>query len=97
MSKAKNAEEVKGELLEYIRMIASEWSRYPDKTPKERCDGTAFSILTMIDGCSAGLPAFDLLVSPHEDDKQFDIDNGDDYYEPKMMVNDCMLHNEYYK
>ncbi len=50
----------------------------------------------MIDGCSGGMPAFDLHVAPHEDDKQYHIDNEDDYYEPKMMINNCMLHDEYY-
>jgi hypothetical protein len=97
MSSEKPAGEVKDELLDHIRCVADYWARLPDKTPKERCDGVAFSILTMIDGCSGGMPAFDLLVSPHEDDKKYNIDNGNDYYQPKMMINDCMLHDEFYK
>lgn len=97
MSRAKTQEEVKKEFLDHVRCIADYWARLPDKTPDERCSGVAFSILTMIDGCSGEMPAFDLLVSPHEDDKQYHIDNDEDYYEPQMMINDCMLHDEYYK
>ena len=95
MSKAKAVEEVQKELIGQIKCISSYWANLPNKTDKERCDGVAFSILNILDGTSS-LPAFDLLVSPHEGDKQFHIDNGDDYYEPKMMVNDCMLHELFY-
>ncbi len=94
MSKAKTVDEVKEEFLSQVKCIAHYWANLPDKTSLERCDGVAFSILNILDGCSS-LPAFDLLVSPHEDDKQFNIDEGEDYYEPKMMINDCMLHEEY--
>ena len=96
MSRAKTAEEVREEFLIHIREISNYWSSLPNRTDKERCDGVAFSILNIIDGCSS-LPSFDLLVSPHEDDKQYNIDEGEDYYEPKMMINDCMLHEIYYK
>jgi hypothetical protein len=96
MSRAKTAEEVRSELLSQIRCIAHYWSNLPDKSASERCDGVAFSILNIFDGTSA-MPAFDLLVSPHESDKQFHIDEGDDYYEPQMMINDCMMHDEYYQ
>ena len=95
MSRVKTEEEVKKELLDHIKMIANYWAKLPDKSAEERCDGVAFSILTMIDGCSGEMPGFDLLVSPHEDDKQYHVDNGDNYYEPKMMINNCMLHDEY--
>lgn len=96
MSRAKTAEEVRVELIEQIKCISSYWTNIPEKSDKDRCEGVAFSILNILDGCSS-LPAFDLLVSPHEDDKQFNIDEGKDYYEPKMMINDCMLHELFCK
>lgn len=96
MSKSKSVEQVRGEFIDQVKVIASYWARLPNKTEMERCDGVAFSILNILDGCS-NMPAFDLLVSPHEDDKQFNIDEGEDYYEPKMMINDCMLHDAYFK
>tara|TARA_R110000868_G_scaffold162439_1_gene393707 strand:+ start:40912 stop:41217 length:306 start_codon:yes stop_codon:yes gene_type:complete len=94
MSKAKSVEEVRKEFLYQVSAISSYWASLPNKTEIERCEGVAFSILNILDGCSS-LPAFDLLVSPHEDDKQFNIDEGEDYYEDKMMINNCMLHEEF--
>ena len=96
MSKAKSAEQVRNELISQIKLLSSYWANLEGKTDRERCDGVAFSILNIFDGTSS-LPAFDLLVSPHEDDKQFNIDEGEDYYEPKMMINDCMLHELFCK
>lgn len=96
MSRAKTVEEVRKEFLDQVRVIASYWASLPDKSDSDRCDGVAFSILNILDGTSS-MPAFDLLVSPHESDKEFNIDEGDNYYEDKMMINDCMLHDEYYE
>ena len=96
MSKAKSAEQVRNELISQIKLLSSYWANLEGKTDRERCDGVAFSILNIFDGTSS-LPAFDLLVSPHEDDKQFNIDEGEDYYEPKMMINDCILHELFCK
>lgn len=95
MSRPKTTEEVQKEFIGQIKCISRYWANL-NVTKKEMCDGVAHSILSMLDGASA-LPAFDLLISPHEDDKQFDISNGDNYYEPKMMINDCMLHELFYK
>lgn len=98
MSRAKTVEEVREEFLDHIRMIASYWSNESRVTSaKERCDGVAFSILNIFDGTSGGMPAFDIVVRPHPDDQQFAIDNNKDYYEDGMMINDCHLHEMYYK
>lgn len=96
MCRAKTEDEIREELLLELRCIADYWAELPGKTPKERCDGVVFSILNLVNGTSNALPAFDLLVVPHEDDKQFHIDNGDDYYEP-MKINGCSLHYLYYQ
>lgn len=96
MSRAKTAEEVREELLDQIRHLAKLWANHEPNDSLAACNGMAFSILNIFDGTS-GLPAFDILVSPHPDDKQYAIDHGDDWYEPGMMVNDCYLHDMYYK
>ena len=59
MSRSKTVEEVKAELLDHMRMIANYWAKVPNHTDIEKCHGVAFSILTMIDGCSGEMPAFD--------------------------------------
>lgn len=95
-SRAYTVDEVREHFLETLH----NYVRYWDKTVKyanqtERLEGLVFSILNIFDGTSA-LPAFDLLVSPHENDKAFHIENGDNYYEPKMLINNCHLHEMWY-
>lgn len=97
MSKEITAEQVREQVLSHLRHLASYWSSLQDKTPKERCEGMVFSMLTMIDGCS-GLPSFDLVVRPHPDDKQFHIDEGEDYYADGQVINrDVHLHDLFFK
>lgn len=96
MSKAKTVEEVRETFLDQIRFLAHYWARQKPNSSREACDGLAFSILNIFDGTS-GLPAFDIIVRPHPDDKQYHIENGEDYYEDGMMINDCHLHEMYYR
>ena len=94
MSRAKTAEEVRGEFLNHVRGIATYWANLPNKTAIKRCEGVVFSMLVLLDGASIELPAFNLSLRPHEEDKQFCIDNKEDYYEPGMVMNDdCHLHD----
>jgi hypothetical protein len=96
MSRAYTAEEVREQLLAHIRHLARYWATIPDRqTPLERCEGLAFSILNIFDGTSS-LPAFDIVLSPHPDDKAFHQSEGENWYEPGMMINDCMLHELFY-
>lgn len=92
--RAKTEEEVITEVLEHIRDIADYWSKLPDQTPKEKCNGTAFSILSLLDGCSA-LPAFGLKLEPHPMDKQYYKDNKKNWYDSEMVISD-MLHERYF-
>lgn len=50
----------------------------------------------MLDGC-ADLPAMDVSMRPHEEDKAYRIKQDEDYYEPGMVINDCNLHDIWYK
>lgn len=96
MSREYTAEEAREHLLDSVRSIVDYWTVAPNQTDRERCEGVAFSILTLLDGCSDA-PAFDLSVSPHPDDKQFHVDNGENYYADGMVINETMLHEEFFK
>ena len=74
--RAKTADEVRQELLEQIRATVNYWATLPDKTPIERCDGVAFSILNIFDGTTISLPAMDICLAPHPDDKEYNQQNG---------------------
>lgn len=96
MSKAKTVDQVREELLGHIRMIARYWAELPNKTPQERCDGLAFSMLNIFDGNTLPLPAMDICLAPHPSDKDYNIEEGEDWYEPGMVINDCQLHEHYF-
>ena len=89
MSRAITEREARTRFLKCIHDICDEWARFPDKTPLERCEGTAFSILVMFDGESADFPAMDISLSPHPDDKEYHKSLHEDWYEDCMIINDC--------
>lgn len=60
-------QELTKEFLEHIKHgIVEYWSNLPDKSDSEKCDGVAFSILTLLDGYSGGMPAYE--VKPLDED-----------------------------
>ena len=101
--RAYTADEIRDRLLDHIRHTAAYWAELPDVdkatdkplTVKDRCEGVAFSILAALDGTSMALPAFDLVVMPHEDDKTYHIKNGENWYESGTVISD-MLHEHFY-
>jgi hypothetical protein len=95
--RAKTEEEVRREIFATIRGYVNYWANLPDNTSEERCDGLAFSILNIFDGTTVSLPAMNISLSPHPDDMLFNKNNGENWYEPGMIINDCCLHEEYYK
>lgn len=85
MSKELTQKEIQDRFLRHVRGIVEYWKTV-DRPPGELCDGVAFSILTMLDGGSA-LPAFEVVPSPHPDDREFLISEGEDYY-PDSPIGD---------
>jgi hypothetical protein len=98
--RAYTAEEARDRFLDYLRTIAHYWAgpMPTERTVQERLDGLAFSILAAIDGCSPELPALDISLSPHPDDKAYCESGGENWFELGMVINaDCHLHELYYK
>ena len=95
--RAKTAEEVRDELMKTIKGLAKDWADVPGKTPQERCDGVALSILAIIDGADIVLPAMDITLSPHPLDKHFCRSDGKNWYEPGMIINICQMHELYFR
>ncbi len=88
MSKPKTKEEIRQEFLNHIKSLVKYWDELLQKTTTDRLNGLAFSILSMIDRCSIELCALDIVVRPHTDDKQFNIDRNEDYYPDGLVIND---------
>lgn len=89
-------EEVANMIVEGAVNTAHYWSTSPGcGTMEERVSGCAFSILSMLDGSTMNLPGMDLMPTPHPDDKQYDIDNGENYFEAGTVVS-TSLHDMYH-
>ena len=94
--RAYTKDEVKQIFLENILLNIRYWDNIAGITKMDAIEGALFSTLTLLDGCSISLPAFDLVVRPHPDDKDYHIENNENYYEEGMVINDeCQLHEEF--
>lgn len=49
---------------------------------KERCEGVLFSLLAMLDGSSLNLPSFAVVAAPHQDDMEYQSNNGENWFPP---------------
>jgi hypothetical protein len=49
----------------------------------------------MLDGGNIGLPAFNLVPSPHPDDKDYYKSVGENWYKREAINDDTQLHEEY--
>lgn len=59
-----------------------------------RMEGALFSILVMLDGCSGGMPAFDIYPSPHEEDAAYHRENGENWWSAEEDIHGGeMLHD----
>lgn len=76
----KTVEEVRCEFVDKVGDLVDYWSYQEGMSDKDKVEGVAFSILTMLDGCSLDMPGFIVAPLPHEDDKEYDIENGENYY-----------------
>lgn len=93
--RAYTPEELRGRVLDHIRLMVEYWATLPGLDTHSRCDGVAFSILTMIDG-SADQPPMALVALSSDEDKQYSVEKGENWVEHGTVINeDVMLHEEY--
>lgn len=97
MSESIAKEQARKELLDIIRSYVDYWDKVDRLTTHEKLSGLAFSILGIFDGVTPEYPAIDLVLRPHPDDKEYHIDNEDDWYEDGMVINDDVhLHDDWH-
>ena len=81
MSREYTEKEVREKVLKQIAVMVNYWlneSRTPDT--KEKLEGLAFSICSMLDGCNLDIPGFIVAPLGHEEDIQYYKDKGENYY-----------------
>lgn len=106
MSRAYTEQEVIEKMMRKFRSIAHYWATTPlgsehrfngpEDELRWRCDGVAFTILAEMDGSSMNLPAMDIVLAPHPDDKQYCIDHDENWFEPEMRISTA-LHEHFHK
>lgn len=80
MPKEYTPEEVMEKVLTQIWNTIEYWDKLEGKSQRERMEGLAFSMLVILDGGCAVLPGFIVAPLPHPTDKDYHIDNGEDYF-----------------
>ena len=96
-------DEVRQLFINHVKEWVDYWhneSRKPDT--KDKLEGLARSILVMLDGYSAGLPAFIVAPFPSPEDKEDSKENGENWFPEnddelvKCNIAGC-LHDLFYK
>lgn len=94
-------EEIRKKFLKHLSMMVDYWADIPSKDPclpdlpekttRDRLEGLAFSFLTMLDGSSMNLPAMEIVLTPHPEDKAYAKEVGDNWYpQPAEKFEDCI-------
>lgn len=98
MSREIANDEAREKFLERVRYIAAYWQQAHKVTLKEATEGVAFSILVLLDGGSAEMPAYKVIPSPHPDDRAFQESEGKDYYPTPALENNIagQLHERFF-
>ena len=87
--------EIRELFLLKVKQTVRYWADLPDMECADKVDGCAFSILTLIDGCT-DLPAFSLIARPHPSDKQYHIEEDSNWFPDNVDISG-FLHDEYCK
>jgi len=89
MARELTKKEVRKRFLEQIRVYVDYWEHEP-RTPDihGKLDGLVFSILNILDG-TTNLPGFAVIPVPHETDKDYRIERGEDWYPPDNLPDDA--------
>lgn len=86
MPREKTKVEVQQDFIDRIWYLIEYWEKESRaKTSRDKLEGLAHSILNTLDGCSM-LPGFAVIPNPHPDDKQYYIENGEDWYPDNIDI-----------
>ena len=92
--------------MDHLVSMVNYWDKVDERDSKEKLSGLAFSFLSMLDGCSMGLPAFEILPAPHPSDMGYAKDNDENWWPqlPEDIIEESvtihgnnMLHDLWHK
>ena len=91
------AEELRSQFLGQVHSIVAYWARQ-DVSRREIADGVAFSLLSLLDGDSPGMPPCDLVCRPHATAQAFLEEEGESWIRDGTLLNgEVALHVLYSK
>ncbi len=73
-------DEIRGKFLRQCWDYIDYWEKQPGKTKREAMEGLVFSLLVILDGGTMNLPGFVVAPNPHETDKAYLRDRGENWY-----------------
>jgi hypothetical protein len=88
---ALSVEQARNIFLATLAASRDYWIDLPDVSVGAKLDGLCFQILCMFDGRTLGMPAMDIVLRSHEDDKADSTAAGETYFEDGTVINDCEL------
>lgn len=86
--RAYTKEEMRDRFIDHLKSMIEFQLYSKNKTEKEKLEGIVYSFCTLIDGVSSGFPCVDLVMRPHSSDKNYHIENGENWIEDGMVIND---------
>lgn len=66
-------------------------------TEQSRMEGLCHSIQAYLDGRTLSSCAIDLVLAPHPNDKEYCINQGENWFEPGMIINEVSLTETFYQ
>ena len=98
MSRAYTKKEIQEQFLESIRNLVDYWEMESRaKTSREKLEGLAFSVLTLLDGEHGDMPAFEVKAIGTEEDIKYFKENDENYYPVDSEDIAGALHEGFYK
>jgi hypothetical protein len=92
MARAITKIEARRAFIGKARSYANYWASLEGATDHEKCLGLVHSIFVMFDG-GTDLPSMNISLCPHPSDKETCEEDGVNWFEPDMIINDdCQLH-----
>ena len=81
------ADEIREIFLRQVWGMIDYWENHPlVESFHERMVGLAFSIFTILDGETAGMPGFIVSPNPHPSDRQYHIDRSEKWFPPDLDI-----------
>lgn len=75
------ADEICKKVWEHIHHLVDYWAAVNPEYSKKQCiEGFAHSVMAMFDGCTIGLPGFLIVPNPAEEDSQYHISEGENWF-----------------